>query len=138
MVQAAIAMTPQLPIWKYWQAFARPAAVAVAAALVAGCQGTFGATPTISLEEAKKVTAEFSRDFVPPPRSIGDVLAKLKSYDPGEPSCENRMPLSDAEIRRYARNIAPGSQATQWNLAPAISALRRSAPERSAPEKSYP
>lgn len=44
---------------------------------LAACQSGSGAPPTLSLEEAKKVTTEFSAAFTPPPRTIADVTALL-------------------------------------------------------------
>ena len=60
------------------------------AALASGCQ------PTLSLEEAKQVTASFEGTaFVPPPRTISDITAIL-----------DQQPLADPEAAARARNAA--------------------------------
>jgi CHAT domain-containing protein len=51
-----------------------------ASALLTGCQPS--GQKTLSIEEAKQVTAEFEgRSFVPPPRTVEDVLAFLQLED---------------------------------------------------------
>jgi hypothetical protein len=46
--------------------------------LLAACQHDGSNRPTVSLEEAKQITAEFSDgSFVPPPRSISDIIKLL-------------------------------------------------------------
>ena len=50
--------------------------VAIGSLLLAACQS--GGPPAVSLEEAKKVTAQFETPaFVPPPRTISDVVTLL-------------------------------------------------------------
>ncbi len=47
----------------------------VAVSLLGACQTT--GTPSLSLDEAKKVTASFEGGFVPPPRTINDITGIL-------------------------------------------------------------
>ena len=61
-------------------------------ALAAACQGNFGATPTISLEEAKQVTA------------------KLRTLGEGAATCANQFLLSEADIRDITQELEPGSR----------------------------
>ncbi|MDP7667217.1 MAG: hypothetical protein QF738_04045, partial [Rhodospirillales bacterium] len=49
--------------------------VFLSAALIAGCQ------TTLSLEEAKKVTAKFEGGFAPPPRTIKDITSFLDAQE---------------------------------------------------------
>jgi len=60
----------------------KPGLIAVAL-LFASCQ-TDGSRPTVSLEEAKKVAANFTgqSQFVPPPRSINDITEILDQHKP--------------------------------------------------------
>ncbi len=53
-------------------------AVIAVGATVAGCQSG-GGRSAVSLEEARKITADFGPEatFVPPPRTITDVVAAL-------------------------------------------------------------
>jgi CHAT domain-containing protein len=53
----------------------RSLAAILVVGLSAACQTT---TPTMSLDEAKQVTAIFSEAFVPPPRTIHDIKALLE------------------------------------------------------------
>lgn len=56
-------------------------AVIAVGATVAGCQSG-GGRPAVSLDEARKITADFGPEatFVPPPRTITDVVAALETY----------------------------------------------------------
>ena len=52
----------------------------------------------MSLEEAKHVTAKFSRDFIPPPRSAKKVLSTLNNLDQWFKPCDGSKSLTNAEI----------------------------------------
>jgi CHAT domain-containing protein/tetratricopeptide (TPR) repeat protein len=61
----------------------RPSLLAVPLALLfAGCQS---GSPPLSVDEAKKVTADFGgTNFIPPPRTIADITAILDQQKPDE------------------------------------------------------
>ena len=68
-----------------------PFALALTAALT-GCQTDSGAPPTLTLEEAKKVTATFQgATFTPPPRTIGDITAILDKEKRADPEAAARF-----------------------------------------------
>ena len=77
--------------------------------LASSCQ-TAG-PPALSLAEAKQATASFANSsFVPPPKSVNDILSKIAEADVRPRSCADITDFSDAEIRRLMR-IAPARNA---------------------------
>ena len=77
--------------------------------LISACQT--GGPPALSLEEAKKATASFANSsFVPPPKSVNDILSKIANADLRPRPCADITDFSDAEIRRLMR-IAPARNA---------------------------
>ncbi len=63
---------------------------------LASCQT---GNPSMSLEEAKQVTADLSDNFSPPPKSIDDLLARLPKRDNSD-TCKYMSPMSDEEFRK--------------------------------------
>ena len=71
----------------------RLSAVLLSAVLVAGCQ------TSLSLEEAKKVTASFEgKGFVPPPRTIKDITAILDQQTIADPEESARLVAKADEV----------------------------------------
>ncbi len=69
----------------------------VAVVLLGACQ-TDGKRPTVSLEEAKQITAEFEGGFVPPPRTIRDVTAILDKERPvNAEAMRKQVTLADSQ-----------------------------------------
>ena len=73
--------------------------------LLASCKTT---RSTISLDEAKQVSLQFSdTSFEPPPRSINDVVPKIGEYFSKTNDCVSRPLLSLEEISEYLRDAPP-------------------------------
>ena len=86
--------------------FRAPLAVAGGIVLLAACQS---GPPTLSLEEAKQVTATFEGGFVPPPRTIKDITAILDQQTIADPeetarriALADRTPPKDADPKALA------------------------------------
>ena len=71
--------------------------------LLASCQ-TGG--PVLSLEEAKKATAEFSGSYTPPPRTINDIMAPIREQNLGARGCTGSPPMSDEQVREMMSSLA--------------------------------
>ncbi len=69
--------------------------------LLASCQT---GTPSMSLEEAKQVTADLSTDFTPPPKTIEDLLERLPDEDKTV-DCTYSSPMSDEEFRKTMASL---------------------------------
>ncbi len=83
--------------------------LAVTAVGLMACQES--GPPTVSLVQAKDITARFaSQSLTPPPKSIDDVLKGLAAMDIAEnsPNCKLAKSLDEDIFRRYGR----GSTAT--------------------------
>jgi tetratricopeptide (TPR) repeat protein len=103
--------------------------------LLAACQHDGSNRPTVSLEEAKQITAEFSGgSFVPTPRSISDIIKLLDEQPPSDPAdLKKRLamiaerPSADATGAALARfHFQRGRMAAQLGLdAQALAHLRR-------------
>ncbi len=79
--------------------------------VLAACQTNGTSTPTVSLADAKRITAEFSGSFTPPPKSINDILYSVHEKDLKYRTCDDRDILSDQDVRnlmRAARSFSPG------------------------------
>lgn len=69
-----------------WNSWFSLSAILLSVLLVAGCQST------VSLEEAKKITASFEgKGFVAPPRTIKDITAILDQQTVADPKESARM-----------------------------------------------
>ncbi|MGH7276859.1 MAG: hypothetical protein ACREIY_07515, partial [Candidatus Rokuibacteriota bacterium] len=81
--------------------------VILALGLASACQT---AAPTMSLEEAKKVTASFgSGAFVPPPRTINDLKTILEPRDPSADSTvRNARQEADSQPPRTTDSVVLG------------------------------
>ena len=67
-----------------------------ASLLLVGCQ-TQIAPPPMSLDEAKKLTADFQNEgFVPPPRTTADIAAILEQAKPDAAALASRRAVADA------------------------------------------
>ena len=81
-------------------------AIGIAAVLLGSCQDE---KPAVSLDEAKRITAQFSgQSFVPPPRSIADITATLDRH--------RADPAKSANLRAAAE-AKPPAGATREALA---------------------
>jgi hypothetical protein len=67
------------------------AVASVALQLLSGCKTVEREPPTISLEQAKKVSATFEgQSFTPPPRTIDDIAGVLDDYELADPKAMER------------------------------------------------
>ena len=80
-------------------------AVACVAApwLLAGCQSG----STISWEEARKITAQFSGSFVPPPRSITDVASRFGPGHFDTDRCKHQREFDEAQFYKSLSFMPP-------------------------------
>ncbi len=79
-----------------WISWFRLTAVLLSVVIVLGCQ------TTLSLEEAKKVTAKFEGGFAPPPRTIKDITSFLDAQE--------RRDLAElAKMRVKADKVPPAT-----------------------------
>ena len=79
--------------------------VAALPLLLAGCQ----TERTVSLKEAKKITAKFTgTTYVPPPRTISDITAVLDQYKVADPEA--------AAAAQAKAAIKPPSNLDKWDL----------------------
>lgn len=82
---------------------AKTLTISVAVALT-GCQA---GGSSVSLEEAKQITARFSGTFTPPPKTINDLLAKIPKHAFQRGSCVYAAAMSDEEFRSMMSSLAP-------------------------------
>jgi CHAT domain-containing protein len=66
---------------------------------LAACQTGRGGPPSVSLEEAKQITAEFGGSFTPPPKSINDLLTLIDKGRAEPQACDGDPTLTDEEVR---------------------------------------
>jgi len=71
---------------------------------LAACQT---GAPTMSLDEAKNITAEFSGPFVPPPRSIADITSRLDSRVFEPTYCKNYLKFNEEEHYKNLNSMPP-------------------------------
>ena len=69
-----------------------------------GCQA---GGSSVSLEEAKQITARFSGNFTPPPKTINDLLAKIPEHAFQSGTCTYAAPMSDEEFRSMMSSLEP-------------------------------
>ncbi len=87
--------------------FGRSVAAVLAVASTVACQTGGGTAPALSLEEAKKVTTEFSGAFTPPPRSVNDLLAGFRDVDLSGRNCAYSVPTSDEDVQAMMETLPP-------------------------------
>ena len=80
------------------------AAALAASFLLVSCQT---GVATVSLEEAKQITARFAGSFTPPPKSINDVLAKIPDGALEPRHCAYASPMTDEAFRKTMSSLAP-------------------------------
>ncbi len=78
-----------------WAHAVRPWAIMTMILSLAACQTGRGGPATVSLEEAKQITAEFSGSFTPPPKSINEILALINKGRPEPRACDGDPTLTD-------------------------------------------
>lgn len=77
-----------------------------ACALVLGCQPD-GQRPTVSLEQARQITAQFQgQGFQPPPRTISDIAAILDQQRPDPARVAELVAKADAQPPARAAGVA--------------------------------
>lgn len=64
----------------------------------AACQTEGTRAPVLSLEESKKITAELSSSFTPPPRSVNDILSLFDETNMTDESCYLLKGPSENEV----------------------------------------
>ncbi|MCH7486503.1 MAG: CHAT domain-containing protein [Proteobacteria bacterium] len=80
-------------------------------AALAACQG--GGPPALTLDEAKKATAEFSGSFTPPPRTIKNIMARIDESRSSGEHCGLVPPQTDEEIRKIMMAF-PAPRSGDW------------------------
>ncbi|MBW7997171.1 MAG: hypothetical protein FVQ81_11505 [Candidatus Glassbacteria bacterium] len=76
--------------------FPRQILCLIGVVLLGACQ-TSG-PPALSLEEAKKVTAQFAGSFTPPPKSIGGIRELVRQGVPQTWSCESSVDVTEETL----------------------------------------
>lgn len=81
----------------------------------AACQTEGTRAPVVSLEEAKKVVAEFSGSFTPPPRSVNDILSLFDETEMTDELCYLQAGPTKDEVSNVVEKMTSSFWGGDWD-----------------------
>ena len=75
--------------------------------LLSACQTGGAGAPSVSVEEAKRITAGFSGSYTAPPKSIDDIVSMVAEVELPSEDCRERRNWSGDQVQRIMQALPP-------------------------------